>query len=445
MSTSPPAWRGHDDHHGCLDQTSCDFVGQQRLFPFTIATAGDHKICEETQSLSSSGVIILHEQVLACVRSAKLVKSQHLTSSSTARSHGPSYHRPLLVDQSQTILDLLKWFEGVSAKRDMPWRAAFIDRSEYPSATELREARKKRAYQVWISEIMLQQTRVETVKSYWLNWMGKWPTIEALASAPEEEVLAAWRGLGYYSRATRIHTAAKQVVADPSMDGLLPETPAELEKNVPGVGPYTAGAISSIVFGQPVPILDGNVARVLSRQLGLYANPKAKITTDLMWAAADVLVKKAYEVGEQKGTVPGEWNQALMELGSTVCTPLKPGCGDCPIRTTCRAYSEAEASTTKAKSKKQETETAVVDLEDLCTYCEPFSVRGGSRRSKQARRSQQTTPSDTLIRLSRPCDQGERRCQSGAGDASRRKSHSQVPDEAREEKDPTGGMPRLRY
>uniref|UniRef100_V5E339 Adenine DNA glycosylase n=2 Tax=Kalmanozyma brasiliensis (strain GHG001) TaxID=1365824 RepID=V5E339_KALBG len=219
---------------------------------------------------------------------------------------------------------------------------------------------------------MLQQTRVETVKLYWLNWMAKWPTIEALASAPEEEVLAAWRGLGYYSRATRIHTAAKKVVADPGMDGLLPASPVDLEKNVPGVGPYTAGAISSIVFGQPVPILDGNVARVLSRQLGLYANPKAKVTTDLMWAAADVLVKKAYEVGEEKGTVPGEWNQALMELGSTVCTPLKPVCGDCPIRQTCRAYSEATADTIRSKKKKNAVETALPDIEDLCTYCEPF-------------------------------------------------------------------------
>ncbi len=265
----------------------------------------------------------------------------------------------------------------------MPWRAAFIDPSDYPpsSAGELREARKIRAYQVWISEIMLQQTRVETVKSYWLNWMSKWPTIEALASAPEEEVLAAWRGLGYYSRATRIHTAAKKVVAD--YDGLLPDTPAELEKNVPGVGPYTAGAISSIVFGHPVPILDGNVARVLSRQLGVYANPKAKVTTDLSWAAADVLVKKAYEVGGEKGTVPGEWNQALMELGSTVCTPLKPGCGGCPIRQSCRAYQEAEADVVKGKKKEKQ----VGDIEDLCTFCEPFpfeeEVQDSSKEADQ--------------------------------------------------------------
>ncbi|SPO28378.1 related to A/G-specific adenine DNA glycosylase [Ustilago trichophora] len=287
-----------------------------------------------------------------------------------ARTHTPSYHRPLLLDQPATIQSLLDWFASVSTNRSMPWRAPYIDPTSHPSSASLREARKIRAYQVWISEIMLQQTRVETVKSYWLQWMSKWPTIEALASAAEDDVLAAWRGLGYYSRATRIHTAAKKVASDPEMDGLLPETPAELEKNVPGVGPYTAGAISSIVFGKAVPILDGNVARVLSRQLGLYASPKAKVTTDLMWAAADLLVKKAYDVGGEKGTVPGEWNQALMELGSTVCTPLKPGCGDCPIRSSCRAYQEGENDSLKGKKRKKE--VAIVDLEDLCSFCEPF-------------------------------------------------------------------------
>lgn len=230
---------------------------------------------------------------------------------------------------------------------------------------------------------MLQQTRVETVKSYWINWMSKWPTIDDLASAPEEDVLSAWRGLGYYSRATRIHAAAKKVVSDLTMNGLLPEHPAELEKNVPGIGPYTAGAISSICFGQPVPILDGNVARVLSRQLGLYANPKAKMTTDILWAAADVLVKKAYEVGEGKGDVPGAWNQALMELGSTVCTPQKPGCGGCPIRDSCRAYAEAQGS-----SKKDKAEVGIVDMEDLCTLCEPFPFEEESE-------SKATTGDDT--------------------------------------------------
>ncbi|GAC99629.1 A/G-specific adenine DNA glycosylase [Pseudozyma hubeiensis SY62] len=299
-------------------------------------------------------------------------QAQHGPSHATlpARIHGPTYHRPLLLDQPSAISSFLEWYRSISSKRDMPWRAPYIDPSSHTATDDLRSALKVRAYQVWISEIMLQQTRVETVKQYWLNWMAKYPTIESLAAADEEDVLSSWRGLGYYSRATRIHTAAKKVVADRDMDGLLPETPQELEKNVPGVGPYTAGAISSIVFGKPVPILDGNVARVLARQLGLYSNPKAKATTDLMWAVAARLVVKAYEVEGEKGEVPGEWNQALMELGSTVCTPTKPGCGECRIRPSCRAYHEAEADAVRGKKKQKPAE--LVDIEDLCTYCEPI-------------------------------------------------------------------------
>lgn len=277
-----------------------------------------------------------------------------------ARAHAISYHKPLLLSRAQDVASLLEWFERVSDSRAMPWRSPFLDPAHH-DADELREAQKKRAYQVWISEIMLQQTRVETVKSYWLAWMAKWPSIDLLAAAPEEEVLAAWRGLGYYSRATRIHTAAKQVVADPELHGVLPQTPPELEK-VPGIGAYTAGAISSIVYGRAVPILDGNVARVLSRQLGLYANPKAKATTDVLWEAARVVVEKAQEV-KQGGATPGQWNQALMELGSTLCTPLKPACNECPIRASCRAHAEATLPASKG---------GVEDIEDLCKLCEPF-------------------------------------------------------------------------
>ncbi|CBQ68572.1 related to A/G-specific adenine DNA glycosylase [Sporisorium reilianum SRZ2] len=359
--------------------------------PPSTTTAKPAKKANRTSTATSLSTISKFGDIFAAAPSTS--SGAAAAAALPARSHGRSYHRPLLVDDDKAVLALLQWFEGVSSKRDMPWRAAFVHDSDYADPHELREARKKRAYQVWISEIMLQQTRVETVKSYWLNWMSKWPTIEALAAAPEDQVLAAWRGLGYYSRATRIHTAAKKVVADASMDGLLPELPAELEKNVPGVGPYTAGAISSIVFGQPVPILDGNVARVLSRQLALYANAKAKQTTDLMWAAADVLVKKAFEVGGEKGTVPGEWNQALMELGSTVCTPLKPGCGECPIRSTCRAYHEAaQTDAVKPKGKKQE--AMVVDLEDLCGYCEPFPFEEEAEEPRTAK-----APSNGVTKL----------------------------------------------
>lgn len=132
----------------------------------------------------------------------------------------------------------------------MPWRKDWIDPRKHDDASELRRALSVRAYEVWISEIMLQQTRVAVVIDYWARWMTKWPTIEQLAAAGEDEVTSAWRGLGYYSRAKRIHEAAKMVVQDPSLRGLLPEDAGELQARIPGIGKYTAGAISSIVFGK---------------------------------------------------------------------------------------------------------------------------------------------------------------------------------------------------
>ena len=264
------------------------------------------------------------------------------------RPHTPSYHRPLLLDTPASAQQLLAWFDATQHDRDMPWRQPWMDpdaplpkrvcgsasASEAGGAASRTDALQKRAYEVWISEIMLQQTRVETVREYWLAWMRRWPTIEALAEASPDDVLAAWRGLGYYSRATRIHQAAKQVVEHPELQGLLPENVDALQELVPGVGRYTAGAISSIVFGHAVPILDGNVARVLSRQSALYADPKAKQTTDVLWAMAQKLVERVSEHaagrssdkkrGATPSATPGAWNQALMELGryvprSTLC------------------------------------------------------------------------------------------------------------------------------
>jgi A/G-specific adenine glycosylase len=242
-----------------------------------------------------------------------------------------------------------------------------------------RKAYEKRAYEVWISEIMLQQTRVAVVIDYWNNWMAKWPTIQDLAAADADDVLAAWRGLGYYSRATRIHEAAKVVVNDKEMDGLLPMKTQDLESKIPGVGRYTAGAISSIVFGEAAPMVDGNVLRVLSRQLGLLADVKTtKAVIDLLWAAAETLVKAIAKDGtdldgEDDAVVPesdrpGKWGQALMELGSTVCTP-KPNCGECPISASCKAFAEGQSLAAKPAIKL---ETSIGDIEDLCTICEPF-------------------------------------------------------------------------
>lgn len=291
------------------------------------------------------------------------------------RKHALSYHTPLLLngDFGRENRDaFLKWFDSVSLARAMPWRQPWIDTRKVEDASELRAMLERRAYQVWISEIMLQQTRVAAVIEYWNKWMAKWPTIQELAAASSDDVLAAWRGLGYYSRATRIHDAAKAVVGDKVMDGLLPDNAADLESKVAGVGRYTAGAISCIVFGRPAPMVDGNVLRVLSRQLGIYGNIKTdKAVIDMIWAAADALVRavaKDVPKGEEyyeTSDRPGRWGQGLMELGSTVCTP-KPNCAECPITKTCRAYAEGAAYTAKTKPP------TLTDIEDMCTVCEPF-------------------------------------------------------------------------
>ncbi|KAI8630821.1 DNA glycosylase [Xylariaceae sp. FL1651] len=304
------------------------------------------------------------------------------------RIHNLDYHRPLLLDNPQGRASLLEWFDGVSSLRSMPWRKSWVDpRVNAKNPTELRQKLERRAYEVWISEIMLQQTRVAVVIDYWNRWMEKWPTIHELATAEPDDVLAAWRGLGYYSRATRIHDAAKLVCEDPVMDGLLPSDVDELIAKVPGVGRYTAGAISAIVFGKAAPMVDGNVLRVLSRQLGIFGDVKTeKAVIDLLWAAADSLVKAvAYDLSdeetsstpeEQISDRPGRWGQALMELGSTVCTP-KPDCESCPIRASCRAYSEGFQLVTRTELGPKDMLTvsgsnSTRDIEDACNFCRPF-------------------------------------------------------------------------
>ncbi|KAL7902922.1 DNA glycosylase [Trichoderma sp. SZMC 28014] len=295
-----------------------------------------------------------------------------------SRQHSITYHRPLLLDNdvgSQGRNALLSWFHSVSESRSMPWRKTWVNPKMISDPIELRTTLEKRAYEVWISEIMLQQTRVATVIDYWTRWMAKWPTIHDLAAAKSEDVLAMWSGLGYYSRATRIHEAAKLAVGDPDMKGLLPSSAKDLEAKMPGVGAYTAGAISCIVFGNPSAMVDGNVFRVLSRQLGIHGNVKTdKAVIDTIWAAADALVKATSELDGDDGSIntepnerPGQWGQALMELGSTICTP-NPNCSQCPITSTCRVYKEGELQAKKSK----EASPRIPDIEDACTLCEPF-------------------------------------------------------------------------
>lgn len=270
------------------------------------------------------------------------------TTKTIPRNHPPSYHDPLLLTSPSTRASLLTWFTSVSATRSMPWRRPFL-----PPLTTPPPILAQRAYEVYISEIMLQQTRVATVISYWTAWMKRFPTLQALADAEEEEVLAAWRGLGYYSRARRVHAAAKMCRGKglpDNVEGLM---------GVPGVGRYTAGAVAAIVFGRGEAMVDGNVVRVLSRQMGVYCEGGVE---GRVWGAAGELVKAVVEEGgEERGERAGMWGQALMELGSTVCTP-KPNCGGCPITATCRAYGEGERL---ARGER------LGDVED-CGVCVPF-------------------------------------------------------------------------
>ncbi|KAI0156436.1 A/G-specific adenine DNA glycosylase [Xylariaceae sp. FL1272] len=333
--------------------------------------------------------VALHQQLFSRDKPQANPSSCHLPK----RVHSPSYHRPLLLDSLKGRQDLLQWFEGVHHARSMPWRKAWIDTRPAGKKLdpELRERLERRAYEVWISEIMLQQTRVAVVIDYWNKWMDKWPTIHDLAAADADDVLAAWRGLGYYSRATRIHEAAKKACGDSTLKGLLPDNVEELVKKVPGVGPYTAGAISAIVFGKAAPMVDGNVLRVLSRQLGIFGDVKTdKSVIDLLWAAAASLVKAVALDGDNIETAdapedviserPGQWGQALMELGSTTCTP-KPNCDECPITASCRAYNEGLQSAVKKGLAPNDLlpadseSTRVPDIEDSCNFCKPFEEK----------------------------------------------------------------------
>ena len=178
-------------------------------------------------------------------------------------------------------------------------------------------------YAIWVSEIMLQQTRVETAVPYWTAWMAAFPTVEALAAAEDQTVLKSWEGLGYYSRARNLHRAAR--VVRERWNGRVPGTRDDL-RTLPGVGPYTAGAVASIAFGETVPAVDGNVRRVAARLLD-WPDPRG--------AALETEVGRWVPEGR-----PGDFNQALMELGATVCTPRRPRCDDCPVAGLCRARAE---------------------------------------------------------------------------------------------------------
>ena len=211
------------------------------------------------------------------------------------------------------VRSLLRWF-AVHA-RDLPWR------------------RRRDPYVVWVSEVMLQQTQVKTVLPYFQRWLRAFPNIRVLANATPARVLKLWEGLGYYTRARNLHAAARIVVKEHS--GKFPVTFSKVLA-LPGVGRYTAGAICSIAFNHPTPILDGNVVRVLTRLFGITTNPRAKSTNKKLWQLAERLVVNAAKLPGKRNC--SQLNQALMELGALVCTPRQPKCSVCPLVKVCIAF-----------------------------------------------------------------------------------------------------------
>ena len=201
---------------------------------------------------------------------------------------------------------LLDWY--ALNQRSFPWRDA------------------AEPYAVWVSEIMAQQTRLETMLPYYHRWMERFPTVESLATASQQEVLSLWEGLGYYGRARNLHKAAKLVAKD--FSGKLPASSAELVK-LPGIGRYTAGAISSIAFGADEPVVDGNVKRVLARVLAIAEAVNTTAGEKQIWKAAEDHLPKGRAAN---------YNQALMEFGALVCTTRNPQCEQCPLRVDCQAY-----------------------------------------------------------------------------------------------------------
>ena len=218
---------------------------------------------------------------------------------------------PAKIDAGRVASRLIGWVPG--AARTLPWR------------------QQRSGYHGLVSEAMLQQTQVDRVIPAFLRFIRRFPAVDVLAAAPEEDVVAFWQGLGYYRRARNLHAAARMIVED--FDGLVPETADQLLK-LPGVGRYTAGAVASIVFGARAPIVDGNVARVLARLAAHSGRPGERPFDTWAWSEAEALAAVASD--------PGVANEALMELGALVCTRHTPACERCPLAEECVAFSQGD-------------------------------------------------------------------------------------------------------
>lgn len=243
---------------------------------------------------------------------------------------------------------LCAWYR--EHQRDLPWR------------------RMRDPYAIWVSEIMLQQTRVTTVIPYFKRWLKLFPTVRALAKAPIEKVLKAWEGLGYYTRARNLHHAAGQVVSE--FGGQILSAVDDLRR-LKGIGRYTAGAIASIAFGLDEPVLDGNVTRVLCRLFAIGTDPKAASSQAKLWTLARALIPKSRTMGvspmygrtlhgrdgrdthgQDARATAGLFNQAMMDLGATICLPRNPLCPQCPARQNCQAWASGKQDKLPRKSRK---------------------------------------------------------------------------------------------
>ena len=268
---------------------------------------------------------------------------------------------------------LLSWYSQNA--RDLPWRET------------------QDPYAIWVSEIMLQQTRVETVIPYYQRWMSEFPTLESLAEAEEDRALKLWEGLGYYSRARNLLKAAR-IVKD-KYQGILPVDQKSLQ-DLPGIGRYTSGAILSIAYDQPAPILDGNLRRVFTRLFNISTPIHTTETEKNLWEIAELLMSDSH---------PGDFNQALMELGALVCLPKNPQCESCPLRGECEAYQLGVQGDLPVRKKKtppphlQVTAAVIPDGDQvLLAKRPPGGLLGGLWEFPGGKQEENETLEETLSR-----------------------------------------------
>ncbi|XP_034736910.1 adenine DNA glycosylase [Etheostoma cragini] len=325
-------------------------------------------------------------------RSRTAAKEETTNASSPSTYH--TFHDP--ADVVLLRSQLLNWYD--KEKRELPWRTLAVTESDS----------NIRTYAVWVSEIMLQQTQVATVIDYYIKWIKRWPTVQDLAAATLEEVNQMWAGLGYYSRGRRLHEGAQKVVSE--LMGQMPRTVDSLLKQLPGVGRYTAAAVGSIALGQVTGAVDGNVIRVLCRLRAIGADSTGPAVTEALWSIANTLVDPER---------PGDFNQAMMELGARVCTPKGALCSQCPVHSHCHSFRKVnfkqEKNSRKLLGKLDKKPSTLPDIEDCinsgtCQLCpsEPWDDELGVQNfpRKPAKKPPRVERTLTCVVL-RPGEQGE--------------------------------------